>query len=61
MITIGNLPVENIFVGNADVKRIWLGAVKIYEKTEYDYSVENGVITLNNAPYSVDEGVITIL
>ena len=61
MIEIGNLSVESIFVGNAEVKSIWLGNVKIYENNAYDYSVDNGVITIRNAPYEVEEGVITIL
>ena len=61
MITIGNAQINGIFIGNSEVKSIWLGNVKIYESETYDYTESGGVITIHNAPYSENEGVITIL
>ena len=59
MITIGNLSVQSIYFGNVEVKSIWIGNTKIFE--QYDYIVEDGVITIRNAPYSESGGEITIL
>lgn len=59
MIAIGNLQIDALFFGNLEIKSMWLGTTKIYE--QYNYTVQDGVITINNAPYSVDGGVITIL
>lgn len=58
MITIGNSSIKAIFVENRRVSSIWLGNTKIYDR--YEYSVDDGTVTLYDAVYSFDEGVITI-
>ena len=58
MITVGNSEIKAIFVENRRVSSIWFGNTKIYDR--YKYSVDDGIVTLYDAAYSFDEGVITI-
>lgn len=62
MILVGsNKKVVGIISNTNTVNTVYTGNDKKYHYESYDYIVDNGVITLNNAPYSESEGVITIL
>ena len=44
-----------------DYIKVYFGKQVLYLPiAEYDYSFENGVLTIHVAPYSASEGVITI-
>ena len=59
MITIGNSSIKDIFVENRRVISIWFGNTEVYNR--YEYFVNGGSLTIYNAPYSFNEGSVTIL
>lgn len=58
---IGNLPIIKKHFGTLEIKKEVLNGVVIYEAASaYDYIIDNGVLTINNAPYTISDGVLTI-
>ena len=57
---IGNLSIIKKYFGTLEIKKEVLNGVVIYEATSaYDYIIDNGVLTINNAPYTISGGVLT--
>lgn len=62
MILLGsNKKVVGIISNTNTVNTVYIGNDKKYHYESYDYIVDNGVITLTDAPYEENGGVITIL
>ena len=61
MILVGSSKVINIISNTNNVNTVYTGNRKEYHYESYDYVVDNGVITLTDAPYEENGGIITIL
>lgn len=58
--SIGNKDIVGVFVGNKQVKSMWLGNTKIYEGGAVEYTQDGDILTITNAPYSLNGDVLTI-
>ena len=59
----GEKKIVKIRKGARDVGSLYVGRHRIFgsSRHDYDYTVSNQKVTLYKAPYSVSEGVVTIL
>lgn len=58
--SIGNKDIVGVFVGNKQVKSMWLGSVKIYEGGAIEYTQNGDILTITNAPYTLNGDILTI-
>ena len=55
-INVGSLSVDKLYIGAAEIEKIYIGSTLIYEN--YDYSVSDDELTVNNAPYTFNDGIL---
>lgn len=59
---IGDLSIIKKHFGDLEIIKEVLNGQTIYEAgaTQYDYSYDSGILQINNAPYTINNGVLTI-
>ena len=57
---IGGKTVVKKMIGNKEVLKQVVNGVVVYEKVSYEYTFSNGTLTITNAPYTLNNGVLTI-
>lgn len=58
---IGDLPIIKKHFGDLEIIKEVLNGSVIYEKApSYEYSVDNGILTITNAVYTLENGILTI-
>ena len=59
---IGDLSIIKKHFGDLEIIKEVLNGTTIYEAgtTQYDYSYDSGILQINNAPYTISDGVLTI-
>ena len=60
---IGDLPIIKKHFGSLEIIKEVLNGSVIYESSpqeEYNYEFQNGVLTINDAPYTINDGILNI-